>query len=452
MKNKIIISYNIVLAILFTVLFLNQNIGLNLAIFGILFTPYLLITHSENSKNKSALFSGMLFLGLSIVPFFHQSTYVFWSLFFSFFLFVGTLINTQNSYITKIINGIFNTVAFLEIRKETTSHKFNLKKYIFYFILIGISFIIGIIFILLYSSSNEKFAEIFSNITIRFDWIFTTLAAFIILYKISFSNKIENLTKIDLKSPLHLLKKKESLKNQKRKIQETQIGNSLLITLNAILIFYFITFFMESPELKSTTLSEAVHQGVNTLIISIIFAIGIILYFFRGNINFYKKNKSLKILSYIWITLNIILVFTTIYRNTQYIQFSGFTYKRFGVILFLTSTLIGLFTTFIKIQNKKTFWYLLKTNVQIIGTFLLLISFFNWNAIFTKFNLYQAKIVDLEYLMRIKYDVETFKKYSETNPLSEQIKLKIDSEYRFNQTERENQKWQEYTFNHFVEE
>ncbi|WP_196889758.1 DUF4153 domain-containing protein [Aureivirga sp. CE67] len=387
MKNNLIITYNIVLAILFTILFLNKNIGLNLAIFGIVFTPFLLLSHLKNSRNPKTIFSGILFLGLSIVPFFHQSFYVFLAYFISLFLFIGTLINTQNSFITKIANGFYNTISLLNLKKKSKNHKMNLGKLGFYFILVGVSAVVGIIFILLYSSSNEKFASLFENITIRFDWILTTAAAFTVIYKLSFSDTLKSITILDLNSPIQLLKIKENLKEQKRKIYETQIGNSLLITLNIILIFNLITFLMEPIIMKESTLSDAVHKGVNTLIISIIFAIVIILYFFRGNINFYEKNKSLKILSFIWIVLNICLVFTIIYRTTQYIQYSGFTYKRFGVILFLSATFVGLCTTFLKIQKKKTIWYLVRTNFQVIGIFLLLVSFFNWNKIFTKYNL-----------------------------------------------------------------
>ena len=54
-------------------------------------------------------------------------------------------------------------------------------------------------------------------------------------------------------------------------------------------------------------LKEFVHDGTYILIINIIISILLVLYFFKANLNFFKKNKILKTLTYIWVGQNFFL-------------------------------------------------------------------------------------------------------------------------------------------------
>ena len=63
--------------------------------------------------------------------------------------------------------------------------------------------------------------------------------------------------------------------------------NVLLLVVNIIDInWLWIDFNPKSID----NLSQLVHEGTYVLIFSILLSMAIIEYFFRGNINFYKKN------------------------------------------------------------------------------------------------------------------------------------------------------------------
>ena len=117
--------------------------------------------------------------------------------------------------------------------------------------------------------------------------------------------------------------------------------------------------------MSAAELSKQVHTGVNAIIFSNVLAVVIILYFFRGNLNFFDKIKDLKHSTFVWIFLNLSVVMITAIKNIEYIISFGLTYKRIGVLFFLTATLIGLITTFIKVSKIKNLWFLFRKNTQI---------------------------------------------------------------------------------------
>ena len=122
--------------------------------------------------------------------------------------------------------------------------------------------------------------------------------------------------------------------------------NALLLSINIIDIIYVWLGF----SYKSTmNLSAYVHEGAGMLIFSIVLAMVVLLFFFRRNLNFYKKNKYLRYGAIIWIVQNIILVISVFIRDYYYFVHMGMAYKRIGVMIFLVLVLTGLITVFIKI-------------------------------------------------------------------------------------------------------
>ena len=59
------------------------------------------------------------------------------------------------------------------------------------------------------------------------------------------------------------------------------------------------------------------------------------LYYFRGRLNYHSKNKTLKLLAYVWIAQNIFMILSTAYRNNMYIEESGISYKKIGLYVYL---------------------------------------------------------------------------------------------------------------------
>ena len=128
-------------------------------------------------------------------------------------------------------------------------------------------------------------------------------------------------------------------------------------------------------------------------------------YFFRGNLNFIKRNELLKKLSYLWLAQNLALALLDVIYNAHYISMSGLTYKRLGVYFFLILVVIGLFIVLSKIHYQfSTF------RVFTLGMYALFLSgsvaaIFNWDAHIVHHNLTHQdhSEVDLRYLTDLSY-------------------------------------------------
>jgi hypothetical protein len=167
-----------------------------------------------------------------------------------------------------------------------------------------------------------------------------------------------------------------------------------LLSLNIIDI---VTLWLgKNIELTGANYSNALHDGTNALILSIVMAMAVIVYFFRGNLNFYSKNKTIRLLAYLWIFQNIFLVCSVLLRDYHYVSALGLTYKRIGVLVFLLLCTIGLITVYIKVAQQKTFFYLCKINGFIWYILLLVFGFVNWDVFIVGYNINNRDSITLD--------------------------------------------------------
>ena len=169
--------------------------------------------------------------------------------------------------------------------------------------------------------------------------------------------------------------------------------NVLLLFINIIDVIYVWFGFKYAPNLN---LSAYVHEGAGLLIFSIILAMLVLLFFFRGNLNFYKKNKWLRYGAYAWILQNIILVISVLIRDYYYFVHMGMAYKRIGVIIFLALVLCGLVTVFIKIHFKKSNYYLFRVNAWFAIGMLVISSCIHWDEWIASHNLSRKGEIPLD--------------------------------------------------------
>ena len=176
--------------------------------------------------------------------------------------------------------------------------------------------------------------------------------------------------------------------------------NGLLLLLNITDIMYVWTGHNYKP---GDNWVEFVHEGAEILIGSILLAMLVLLFFFRGNINFLHKNRLLKTLAYIWIFQNMILAVSVFIRNYYYVIHMGLAYKRIGVFVFVAMVFVGLLTVFIKVSNSKTTYYLLRVNGWAAFAALVLASTIHWDMLIAKFNLARKDSipVDVEFLLTL---------------------------------------------------
>ncbi len=169
--------------------------------------------------------------------------------------------------------------------------------------------------------------------------------------------------------------------------------NILLLIINAIDVVYVWFGFTYTPDVN---LKDIVHEGTGLLIFSIVLAVAVVLFFFRGNLNFYKKNKWLRYGAYGWIFQNAILLISVLLRDWYYIQHQGLAYKRIGLLAFLTMVLMGLITVFIKIHYKKTAYYLWRVNGWFAILLLVISSCINWDETIAGYNLAKKNTIPVD--------------------------------------------------------
>ncbi|OQA11529.1 MAG: hypothetical protein BWY67_00876 [Bacteroidetes bacterium ADurb.Bin397] len=204
-------------------------------------------------------------------------------------------------------------------------------------------------------------------------------------------------------------------------------GVLLLIGVNILLLIFNITDIKENwfgyqvPE--NFSLKNFVHEATWYLIISMLLSIVILLYYFHGNLNFYKKNKTIKILSYVWIVQNTLLCTSVLLRNWHYISYHGLAYKRIGVLVFLALVIIGLITMYKKIEQKKSAKWLLKINSVACVLLLSGLSLVNWDMVIARYNLNHANRseIDVDFYLKLGPAVYPLL-YENLGVIEEQIK------------------------------
>ena len=146
-------------------------------------------------------------------------------------------------------------------------------------------------------------------------------------------------------------------------------------------------------------------------------AMSIIIYYFRCNLNFYSKNKTLQYFTYAWIFQNAILAYSVGMRNFRYIEYHGLAYKRIGVVIFLIAVIFGLITMFKKVQEQRSLYYLVNRNAWAVYILLCLASLVNWDVAITRYNILAEtkRPLDIEFLTQGVSDKNLFllKKYND---------------------------------------
>ncbi|KQR93739.1 beta-carotene 15,15'-monooxygenase [Chryseobacterium sp. Leaf180] len=395
----------------FIILFYDQNLGLNLGILAVIFSLLTFIkTHSE-SRTKSFYF----FLATSV---FSAIAFAWYGDFSSFAAVALSLMAFGFRAREKRLNilmllpvALINAFTFIcrafnferWLPKTKTSHA--LQK-ILAFVAIPLCFVV--IFFWVYASGSSHFLNVFTGYKLNLNlWqliVISVLGFFISFNYWNFSvekqiYKQHSFFKIDLDN---------SSKNQKPTFSfldakfERMSGFISLLCLNILLVVFILTFNYEQfIETQKTTvqLGEETHDRVNAVILSIVMAILVIMFYFKGGFNFDKKASGLRIVAKIWIFLNGILIISAFLKNAEYIENMGLTYKKLGVYAFLFLSFIGLIFTFIKIQKKYANAFLVnKMTGYFYGT-LLVCSFVNWGSLITSENA-RRKDFAFEYHLR----------------------------------------------------
>ena len=184
---------------------------------------------------------------------------------------------------------------------------------------------------------------------------------------------------------------------------ELRLGLVLFSALNALLLLMnvldlqhvWLHFTFTGQYLK-----EFVHQGTWMLIFSIVLGAALVLYFFRGDINFIRGNRPLKGLALAWLAQNAMLAASVGMRTYHYVHHYGLAYKRIGVVIFLLATLTGLWLVMRKTMHRRSGHYLARWTVLGAYVVVVLASLIDWDRAIARYNMAHrtSTFVELGYL------------------------------------------------------
>ncbi|KQN36081.1 hypothetical protein ASE92_08065 [Pedobacter sp. Leaf41] len=462
-KPNYLLLATLIGGILFNLIFWSERLAFNLLIYSV-FILSINFFNTEVAKTKKFKIYAIVHLLAAVMVVVNNSDLSLATYYISFLLFVGfshyqsirsvwVALMATALQIIAIPATAFRRLSDLQIGNFKFRPLLRPLKYII------LPIIMVFIFIGIYSGANaifEKYASelgdsIANVLTDVFGFIFKDLSFERFIHfglglaltgglLITFYDRVFEKIELDLEENLHRKKSKSRIKTLWNEVAQVFMGrviskkmalkteyivavisfvalNFLLLMLNGIDIWWL--WLGKGKQLAETNYAAELHDGTNALIFSIILAMAIIVYFFRGNLNFYSKSKTLKILAFAWMIQNFLLIISVFIRDAQYIEVYGLTYKRIGVIVFATLCIVGLSTVYLKIARQKTFFYLLKINGNIWYLLLLVFTMVNWDVVIVKYNLAHRETIafDPDYLLSLS---------DKTLPIIDQHRRELD--------------------------
>jgi hypothetical protein len=440
---KLQLDYRLILVaiggLVFYFLFWDQLLASNLLIYS-LFVMGVTFTDKAIPFHTSRLFTAIAHLGVAAYLVYNNSTLAVVTWFITLLVYLGTThygsIKTVGSaMLLGFVQAISGPYGIATKLKQTKLGKINLRPVVKPIKYVIVPLFLLIVFCFLYSAASPVFAKYFTATAdyvnaffknvINFLFVDISLAKclFILLGALLAAGlmigiRSKYLADLELGQSEQLFRTRRNSKvasfgqefrqllmgrYTKRKMAlktENIVGvisfaglNLLLLCLNGIDV---ATLWLSGSSPTVKNYSAELHDGTNVLIFSIAIAMLLIVYFFSGNINFYRNNKWIKFLAYAWIVQNLFLVFSVFHRDYDYIFYHGLTYKRIGVAVFASLSLLGIVSVYIKVAKKKTVFYLYKTNAKIWYVLLLLLSFVNWDVLIVSYNLKHADKIGLD--------------------------------------------------------
>jgi hypothetical protein len=425
MKNNHKVSIVLLFTALYTILFYQQTTGINLLIFELVYLIFAYRSTPGLLKNTLSLVITFGTLLTAIFTVIVNSSFVIMYNFISMFLLSGILILPNAVSIISAGGLAFYNMMMAQTSgfRQLLNHKSNLnpvRKTIRYIKIIVIPIGIILIFIGIYRIANPVFNEYagtvftkignyISLITEQIDfWLVTTIIfGYVVSNILVMQNPMAEVLAYDRRND-QLIRIRHSFGNRSH-FRVTALKNEyrsaifLFSILNLLILFVNIidiNWVWFNFQWTGQYLKQFVHEGTWMLIISILISMALVLFYFRGNLNFLSKNRTLRYLCYAWLIQNCILVISVGIRNLYYIEHFALAYKRIGVLIFLALAMFGLLSILYKIMKTKSAFYTLRINGLAFYILLLFMSFFNWDSIIARYNLahYKTAFVHLDFL------------------------------------------------------
>lgn len=413
------------LAGLFTVLFYQKMLGLNLLVYDLVILVVVAKLYKEELSRPvgKALLISFFASGLAVVAFnsvYSKSVNVILSFTLSGYLASGLSKASYFWFVQGIGSAFVNQGMFV---RSMTNIKSGLAKYRWLrWIAIGVPVVfVLLVFLSLYYHASPWLKEAMDGFVTS---VLTRLGSFlesirwglfwVFILGLVLTNMFVQRTKnkiIKGHGPSFELERKKSRRTGVKRsmtalLTEFKSGLVLLVCLNLLLAVVnlldikniWFGFSFEGQFLK-----ELVHQGTYTLIFSVILSMLVVLFYYRGNLNFYRKNNRLKVLTYLWIGQNMLLLVSVLIRNSIYIHYYALAYKRIGVFMFLLATMVALIALIVKVRKTRSLSFFMHANGLSVMGILVVGCFFNWDVWIARYNInhHQTAFLHLDYMAQL---------------------------------------------------
>lgn len=399
----------------YSLLFYKQNAGINFLLFDLVFIGVLLARDPGLIRKRQWLLS----TGMCLLPatgiLLNSSALAILANIFGLLLLSAYSFSTASSAIFSFLFSCYSVITSLvfvlidgaarwDKSKESTPGKNSSYKYFTLFIVL----LLGILFFIIYRQANPLFESNTQWVNfdfISFGWVIFTIAGFFIVYGLFYHKTI-----LPVETWEQELSPDMAAFRPEREAQyttELSAGSLLFLLLNLMLLVLnagdINTIWLRGALPENISHSDFVHNGVGMIIFSVLIASVLIMYLFRFDFRKLKGFGTLKLLVYAWIVQNLMMLFSTAWRNQIYIHDYNLTYKRVGVYVWLILAGIGLVLTLIKIARQRSDWYLVRSNFAVWLTCLAVSSIVNWDVLITRYNLQNKPLgeVDFYYLFSL---------------------------------------------------
>jgi hypothetical protein len=400
----------------YSFLFWEQDAGLNFFLFSSMLIAGQLFNDRSLLRNRVWRVAAAGALISSFCVFWHSYGVCVFANIISLLLAGSVVVNSKNSWFGAIGLGMLNAftaVAFIfiefinrmnRIDGDHDRPKTKLKRAV---LLICILIVAGVFFSL-YRGSSILFESFTNKIDLSFisiGWcIFMAIGA-VLLFAFFNQQTFDPFTSWDRKQAMQLeLKERNGLLDKMMSLDSEYFSgivlfavlNLMLLLVNVLDVVFLFGGAQFLPE--DVTYSQYVHQGINQLILSILFASVLIFYWFRNFHADAKQFRSLRWLAVLWVVQNIIMIIITIQRNHSYIYVFGLTYKRIGVDVYLLLAVIGLALVLRKVIKQRSNAFVVHNFGWACFAVLVAATPVNWDKLIYHHNVSMNRMVDEDYI------------------------------------------------------
>ncbi len=466
-------------SLLYTNLFWREQLGLNTVLFSlfVIGAAWWRWPEALGRREVQALIAGTLLSALLVA--WHNSLLAKTGHVISFLLLIGSLQQEKVRFVVfafllGLVNVLEGPLTLLRGLRDNLPRRQSWQSAGRWIQLTLLPLGLGAVFTLLYYNANPKFAQAFDflwkHFSFSFEWAYLGektwpfIRGLFVMGGLLGASLLSPLVfGVESKLPLIMRRRqkrhylwKPGILSLKNEFQASLIAfgllNGLIFLANvADLRYVWVSYGEASPQ----ELSQYVHEGTFLLIFAILLAMGAVIWYFRGNLNFYPQNEWLRGLAFLWLAQNAMMALSVGLRNWQYVAHYGLAYKRLGVFWFLCLALYGLYTLFQKVKYRNSLAFLLHRNSWAVYISIIIMSLANWDLAITRYNL-QADTrgeIDARFLVQEVSDKNLYILYQHFGRLLESsqydkqtLKNALDKKRSAFERRRQAQSWRSWNY------